>query len=66
MTDGYCSLQIINENASPLLPYTLSALGLNATAGLSADDFEESNLKHSINGLIFCNTPGFNMALGST
>ncbi len=59
-------LQIINENASPLLPYTLSALGLNATAGLSEDDFTESNLKHSINGLIFCNTPGFNMPLGST
>ena len=59
-------LQIINENASPLLPYTLAALGLNDTAGLSEDDFAESNLKHSINGFIFCNTPGFNMVLGAT
>ena len=59
-------MQVINENASPLLPDTLAALGLNETAGLSSDDFTESNLKHSINGFIFCNTPGLDMALGST
>ena len=59
-------MQVINENESPLLPQTLAALGLNETAGLSADDFSESNLKHSINGFIFCNTPGLVMAVGST
>ena len=57
--------QVINENASPLLPQTLAALGLNETAGLSADDFTESNLKHSINGRIFCNADGFDMTLGT-
>lgn len=64
----YCifPVQVINENESPLLPQTLAALDLNKTAGLSADDFTESNLKHSINGFIFCNTPGLNMAFGTT
>jgi hephaestin len=59
-------VQVINENVSPLLPETLAALDMNGTAGLSPDDFNESNLKHSINGFIFCNTPGLDMTLGTT
>ena len=51
---------------SPLLPQTLAALDITGTAGLSPDDFNESNLKHSINGFIFCNTPGLDMTLGTT
>ena len=66
MTYRDLPVQVINENQSPLLTQTLAALDLNETAGLSSDDFTESNLKHSINGFIFCNTPGFNMTLGST
>ncbi|CAL8466619.1 g6155 [Coccomyxa elongata] len=57
--------QILNENDSPLLNDTLTALNLNETAGLSADDFAESNKKHSINGLLFCNARGFNITLGT-
>ena len=58
-------MQVIDENVSPLLPETLAAVDRNSTAGLSPDDFNESNLKHSINGFIFCNTPGFDMTLGT-
>jgi hephaestin len=60
------TVQVINENVSPLLPETLAALDVNGTAGLSPDDFNESNLKHSINGFIFCNTPSLHMNLGTT
>lgn len=48
-----------------MLNETLTALKLDETAGMSTDDFEESNKKHSINGLLFCNTRGFNITLGS-
>ncbi len=58
-------MQVLNENDSPLLNETLTALKLDETAGMSTDDFEESNKKHSINGLLFCNTRGFNITLGS-
>lgn len=59
------ALQVLNENDSPLLNETLASLSLNETAGMSADDFAESNKKHSINGLVFCNARGFNMTLGT-
>ncbi len=58
--------QVINENDSPLLNDTLTALGLNATGGFgSPDDFTESNMKHSMNGLLFCNAQNFTMTLGT-
>jgi hypothetical protein len=56
--------QILNENSSPLLANSLAARGLNGTAGLSPDDFQESNMKHSMNGLLFCNARDFNVTLG--
>lgn len=50
----------MNETASPLLKETLRAVSapLNGTLGLSQDDWEESNLKHGINGYLYCNMPG--------
>ena len=59
------AVQVLNENDSPLLNDTLAALNLNETAGMSADDFAESNKKHSINGLLFCNARNFSITLGT-
>ena len=56
---------MLNENDSPLIKETLTTLKLNETAGLSEDDCGESNKKHTINGLLFCNARGFNMTLGT-
>jgi len=53
-------VSIVNENVSPFLnrnirAYTQVTEG-NETDALIADpDFEESNLKHSFNGYLFCN-----------
>ena len=48
---------IVNENASPYLLANAAAAGVAAEA-LDTPEFEESNLIHSINGLVFCNGAG--------
>ena len=51
--------QVMNENESPLLNKTREMNHwTNDTGPLSADDFEESNKKHEMNGFLYCNTPG--------
>lgn len=53
---------ISNENLSPYLLRNLAARGLpaglsNLTDPDAADAFNESNLKHSVNGYLWCNMP---------
>lgn len=52
------SFSIVNENNSPFLPQNMARY-LTDTVDPADPDFEESNLKHAINGYIFCNTPKF-------
>lgn len=55
----------MNENESPLLNKTRAAAGwTNDTGPLSADDFEESNKMHSMNGFVFCNAPNMSAPFG--
>ena len=55
---------VLDEAASPYLGANLAAAGL---AGLDpADpDFAESNLKHALNGFLFCNGPDAEVAAGA-
>eukprot|EP00884_Botryococcus_braunii_P010532 jgi/Botrbrau1/19480/Bobra.0609s0001.2 len=55
----------MNENSSPLLQQTLSALNASDDSmGLGHEEFEESNMMHGINGFVFCNLPGLNAGQG--
>ena len=55
----------MDENSSPLLNATMAKHGLSGTAGLSLEDFEASNKKHTVGSRIFCNTQGLNARQGS-
>lgn len=62
---------IYNENGSPYLDANLEAYGGMAepaarAAAIDDEDFEESNLKHSINGRLFANLGGLTMRVGET
>ena len=46
-----------NENLSPLLDENIARYVKPSTAPGSEEDFEESNLKHSINGYLYGNMP---------
>jgi len=49
---------VMNENASPLLPESLRRFAKRPSSrGPDGDEFEESNLMHSINGYMFGNGP---------
>jgi hephaestin len=49
---------VMNENASPLLPESLRRFAKRPSSrGPDGDEFEESNLMHSINGYVFGNGP---------
>ena len=49
--------QLVAVNASVEGPWT---------SAVSLPELEESNKKHTINGLLFCNLPGLNMSMGDT
>ena len=48
---------VFSENASPLLQKNIDRF-LNGVTPPDAADFEESNLKHAINGLMYCHGGG--------
>lgn len=57
--------QINNENTSPFYGSNVEKYaGEDGLGGLSEDDFNTANLKHAINGRLFCNLEGLNMTTG--
>ncbi|WIA14174.1 hypothetical protein OEZ85_002716 [Tetradesmus obliquus] len=59
----YMMLQVFNEANSPF--YEANAKPhAKALAELSEEDAAESNMKYTVNGFVFCNTPGMNMTVG--
>ncbi|KAI3431459.1 hypothetical protein D9Q98_004511 [Chlorella vulgaris] len=56
---------IMDEGASPLLQQSMDAAGLSVAATFQPA-WGESNLKHNINGYMYCNLPGFTAARNST
>ncbi|GAB4814065.1 hypothetical protein N2152v2_001111 [Parachlorella kessleri] len=56
---------IQNENENPFLGLNMAATGVQADV-VGSDDFEESNLMHSVNGYVYCNIPALEVALNST
>lgn len=59
----HASHQILDENSSPLLDANLAGRTA-ADLGVTEDGFAEANLKHAVNGFIYCNTPGLEMTQG--
>jgi Multicopper oxidase len=59
-------LFISDENASPYMATDNAAMAGPVKSGEMLDDsvITESNRMHSINGMVFCNLPGLEMALG--
>lgn len=58
-------VQINNENTSPFYGANVEKYaGEDGLGGLSEDDFNTANLKHAINGRLFCNLEGLNMTTG--
>jgi hypothetical protein len=54
---------VFNEANSPF--YEANAAPHEAAlAELGEEDAAESNMKYTVNGFIFCNTPGLNMTVG--
>lgn len=50
--------QVFDENLSPYLLENMKRAGIDvATVDLADDDFMESNMRHSINGWMYCNMP---------
>ncbi|EFN54070.1 hypothetical protein CHLNCDRAFT_58397 [Chlorella variabilis] len=56
---------ILNEAVSPYLQQNLEAAGLGVAATYEPV-WGESNLKHAINGYLYCNLPGLEAVRGST
>ena len=53
---------IMNENKSPYLDYNIKTFAQDpSSVNVDDDDFQESNLMHSINGYVFGNLPGLKM-----
>jgi hypothetical protein len=53
---------IMNENKSPYLDYNINTFAQNPSSVNTEDDnFQESNLMHSINGYVYGNLPGLKM-----
>ncbi|GLI69350.1 hypothetical protein VaNZ11_013933 [Volvox africanus] len=61
--------QVMNEEQSPYWDINVAASGIDVAqiekTSLS-DRFHEGNLKHAINGYLYCNLPGLNIPYGST
>jgi FtsP/CotA-like multicopper oxidase with cupredoxin domain len=58
---------INNENRSPFLGDNIQQrTGTPASVDASDADFQESNLKHAVNGLLACNLNGLAAAVGET
>lgn len=55
---------ILDENVSPYYETNLQIYNNSAVAQLQDSDLHESLLKHSINGLVFCNVPALEMTIG--
>jgi FtsP/CotA-like multicopper oxidase with cupredoxin domain len=58
---GYFS--VVNENQSRFMPQMRAKLAEQPSAD-EADEFEESNLMHSINGFVYANGPRYEMKVG--
>lgn len=56
---------ITDEGASPYIEQNKAAAGLGATANFGPG-WGESNLKHAINGFMYCNLPGLTAKEGDT
>jgi hypothetical protein len=56
-------VQVFNEANSPFYKAN-AAPHEKALAELGEEDAAESNMKYSVNGYVFCNTPGLNMTAG--
>lgn len=54
--------EIFNENKSPYLDYNIKTFAQNSS-GVNVDDadFQESNMRHAINGYMYGNLPGLTM-----
>eukprot|EP00775_Hariotina_reticulata_P011260 gene11260-11409_t len=59
----YMMLQVFNEKNSPFYESN-SANAAKQLANMSETDVDESNLKYTVNGYIYCNLPGLNMTVG--
>ena len=55
---------IFDENASPYLKENFERTGSSLEQLEDEDEFEESNLMHSINGFVYGNLPGLEMNVG--
>lgn len=55
---------MFNENNSPFYEDNMAAADPAALKELSEDDLLEANTKYSINGYLWCNLPGLDMAVG--
>ncbi|KAI7843651.1 hypothetical protein COHA_002890 [Chlorella ohadii] len=55
---------ILDEGASPLLPDSMKAAGVGMAATFTPT-WGESNLKHVVNGYLYCNLPGLEAPRGS-
>ena len=62
--DVITMLQIFNENVSPFYEENLGSRTYSSVGLDSEQALEESLMKHTVNGYIFCNVPGINMTLG--
>ena len=59
--------QIFDENLSPFLHANIERSGVNDSSwpgGLEDVEFMESNMRHSINGFMFCHMPSVKLSLG--
>jgi hypothetical protein len=54
---------VFNEKNSPFYESN-SASAVQQLANMTEEDADESNLKYTINGYIYCNLPGLNMTVG--
>lgn len=55
---------VVNENLSPYLEANVKSFEGTPRAPLEDPEFQESNLKHSINGFVFGNQPMVNLVRG--
>lgn len=57
---------IFNENNSPYLDYNIKTFTQNSSSvNLDDPDFQESNMRHTINGYMYANLPGLEMKANS-
>ena len=59
--------QVFDENLSPFLQANIERSGVNVSSwpgGLEDENFMESNMRHAINGFMYCAMPPITFALG--